>query len=298
MRLTFRYSTANQQPLRARSPSLLRELIDGLCGVVFPTACWLCGEELTGFAWVSICRTCWGSLEPWAGPICVRCGIPFSSERPLESSDSLCAECRRREHDFDLARSYGLYSGKLRAVILQLKFRRRERLGWRLGELLQPVWSSIAELVREVPVILLPVPLHRTRERERGFNQAELLAQGLAQGFTRRLGKVYKGQALRVETHCLRRLRPTVPQTGLDTRARQENVRGVFGVTSAERVRDRIVLLVDDVMTTGATASACAVALKRAGARQVAVLTLARVTPQFPDVVAAAPAAPSEAGTS
>ncbi len=258
--------------------------------MVFPTGCSLCGEELTGFAWVGICRMCWGSLERWAGPICVRCGIPFPSERPWDSSDFLCAECRRSEHAFDLARSYGLYSGKLRALILQLKFRRRERLGRRLGELLHPVWSSIDESAAEVPPILMPVPLHRTRERERGFNQAELLARGLAQGFIRRLGKAHKGQAPRVETHCLRRLRPTLPQTGLDTRARQENVRGVFAVTSPERVRDRLAVLVDDVMTTGATASACAGALKRAGARQVVVLTLARATPQFPDIITAAPA--------
>jgi len=90
-----------------------------------------------------------------------------------------------------------------------------------------------------------------------------------------------------VETRCLRRVRPTLPQTGLDPRARSDNVRGAFDIASPERVRKKTVLLVDDVMTTGATVSACAEALKRAGARRVVVLALARATPQFPDIASA-----------
>ncbi len=87
-----------------------------------------------------------------------------------------------------------------------------------------------------------------------------------------------------MDTHCLERTRPTLPQAGLSWNARWENVRGVFRVASPERVRERVVLLVDDVMTTGATLSACASALKRAGARQVLAVTLVRATPQFPDM--------------
>jgi predicted amidophosphoribosyltransferase len=100
-----------------------------------------------------------------------------------------------------------------------------------------------------------------------------------------------------VETRCLRRLRPTLPQTGLEPRARLDNVRGAFAVTLPERIRMKAVLLVDDVMTTGATVSACAEALKRAGARRVVVLALARATPQFPDIASAGltiPAASSD----
>lgn len=269
--------------------------MDSLLALVFPTSCSLCEKELAASDWVSVCRTCRGSLEPWVGPICTRCGIPFASDRTLESSRPLCAECRHTEHEFDLARSYGLYYGNLRALILQLKFRRRERLGRMLGGLLYPVWSSMVESESSVPPILLPVPLHPARERERGFNQAELLAKGLARVWS--CSKAHKGKVPRVETDCLRRIRPTAPQSGLNLRARQENVQGVFAVTSRERVRDRVALLVDDVMTTGATASACADALKRAGARQVVVLTLARATPQFPDLVAQAPVASSAVGS-
>jgi len=231
-----------------------------------------------------ICRKCWKGFRAWTGPLCLGCGLPFPSERTFESSEALCAECRRQEYAFDLARSFGLYSGNLRAAILQLKFHRRERLGRKLGELLCPLWSSIRAPDLENPPILVPVPLHHHRQRQRGYNQAELLARGLAKGLAHRADGPATAKTLRVESHCLRRLRPTLPQTGLDPRARRDNVRGVFAVASPKRIYQRTVLLVDDVMTTGATLSACAEVLRRAGARRVLVLTLARATPQFPDV--------------
>ncbi len=196
----------------------------------------------------------------------------------MDSATVLCSHCRNQEYKFDMARSYGLYSGNLRAAILLLKFRRRERLGWRLGEYLEGDWRVLRETVQSEPV-LVPVPLHPSRERERGFNQAYILGRGLS----RKLRRISGAPLPRLETQCLRRIRPTPPQAGLSLRARQENVRGVFEVASPERLRDREVVLVDDVMTTGATLSACATVLKRAGAVRVVALTLARATPQFPD---------------
>lgn len=193
----------------------------------------------------------------------------------------LCAGCRREEFDFDRSRSYGLYRAELRAAILQLKFLRRERLGVRLGELMSPLWDSFqnsGDASTDGP-LLVPVPLHSSRRRARGFNQAEALARGMS----RKAGTLAGRRAPRVETRCLERTRPTVPQTGLSLKARRENVRGVFRVTSPAIVRGRAVVLVDDVMTTGATLASCASALKRAGARQVFAVTLARATPQFPD---------------
>jgi ComF family protein len=123
-----------------------------------------------------------------------------------------------------------------------------------------------------------PVPLHPSRRRERGFNQAELLARGLVKSLRK------EGSGLRFAAGSLQRVRATVPQVGLSVSARRENVRGVFSVGRPEDVRDRTVVVVDDVMTTGATLSACATALKRAGAGRVLALSLARATPQFPDV--------------
>jgi ComF family protein len=176
-----------------------------------------------------------------------------------------------------MARSYGLYTGNLRKTILHLKFHGREHLAKRLGGLLLRPFEALME---HGSALVVPVPLHTSRSRQRGFNQAELLARGLV----RKIGRKERG--LQLATGLLIRVRPTLPQVGLSPSARRENVRGVFSVSQAERVRNRTVLLVDDVMTTGATLSACSAALKRAGAARVLALSLARATPQFPDTMA------------
>ncbi len=161
-----------------------------------------------------------------------------------------------------------------------LKFGGRERLGGMLGGLLARLWNSDEELQAISDSVIVPVPLDRSRERERGFNQATLLVRGLSG----RLRKDGAGLGIRVSLGCLIRTRATVPQTGLSLPARLENVRGAFAVESENQIRGRVAVVVDDVMTTGATLSACAGALKRAGAVRAIGLTLARSTPQFPDV--------------
>jgi len=185
--------------------------------------------------------------------------------------------CRRDEPVFDLARSYGLYVGNLRKAILQLKYHRQEYLGRRLGGLLADPWWGLEETG---PALLMPVPLHPSRRRQRGFDQAELLARGLV----RALRHDERPPQLRLVTGVLRRTRATAPQVGLSVSARHRNVRGVFSVRRPEQVRRRAVVVIDDVMTTGATLSACAAALKQAGASRVLALSLARATPQFPDL--------------
>ena len=176
-----------------------------------------------------------------------------------------------------MARSYGLYTGNLRKAILHLKFYGREHLANRLGALLQQPFEA---LTAPQKALVAPVPLHPSRNRQRGFNQAELLARGLVRTIRREEGGV------QLAADLLSRVRPTLPQVGLSLSARRENVRGVFSVPEPQRVRNRTVLLVDDVMTTGATLSACAAALKRSGAARVLALSLARATPQFPATVA------------
>lgn len=256
--------------------------------MAFPGLCSLCGQELTKAGLLGVCQPCWASLEPWKGAACACCGLPFASEQALDSALAQCAWCRERAFKFDRARSYGLYTANLRAVILRLKFQRRERLGKRLGELLSSVWGRVEEAYPGERPVVVPVPLHPSRQRERGFNQAELLALGLSRG----LARPGRAAVFSIETHCLRRTRPTLPQTGLSLHARQENVRGVFSVVRPERVRERLVVLVDNVMTTGATLSACAGALKGAGAGAVFALTLARATPQFPPGAGSSPVPP------
>ena len=249
--------------------------------MTFPTGCAVCGGELTSHTGVRICIACWSSLVPWDGPVCSRCGLPFASARALDSAVKECGACRLGGPAFDSARSFGLYTGKLRQVILRLKFGGEERLGVRLGELLVPTWRLLPRIGGVAPCLMMPIPLHPARQRERGFNQSDLLAEGLVRALRKQGGS---GEVRLCPEH-LRRKRATPPQTGLSVAARRENLRGAFEVVRPEAVRARTVALIDDVMTTGATLSACARVLKRAGAAQVMGVTLARATPQFPDLV-------------
>jgi len=272
--------SAHAQSLAAKTP-LLRQWLQSVMAVVFPSPCVLCHGELTASLAGGLCAECWSGLECWSGSLCFRCGLPLAAI--VDSPRFLCADCRLREPHFDFARSYGVYAGRLRAAVLQLKFHRREILGKRLGRLLLDPWLSLeSDLPSRDATLIIPVPLHRSRERERGYNQAELLARGLLGAMKKRVG-IRQG---RLEQRAVSRTHPTLPQSGLSLQGRSENVRKAFEVVNPELLRERDVILVDDVMTTGATASACAAALRRAGARRVVVLTLARATPQFPDVSA------------
>jgi ComF family protein len=255
-------------------------LLDGILAVAFPTQCSLCQGELTSDARRRICRACWASLQPWNGPLCTCCGLPFPSPRALDAAEARCGECRNHEPAFDEARSFGLYTGKLRQAVLRVKFSGDERLGRHLGELLASTWDTLPHVGDYDSPLIVPVPLHPSRRRERGFNQSELLAAGLVQVLARRNA----GRDPKLVKSCLCRKRATPPQTVLSVSARRENLRGAFEVAKPEEVRGRVIVLVDDVMTTGATLSACARALKRAGAARVLGLTLARATPQFPDL--------------
>jgi len=256
-------------------------MMDGFLAVAFPTDCVLCGQELSSIGLLRVCRICWDSLQAWQGPVCVRCGLPFASEHALDSAVAQCGACREAEPAFDAARSFGLYVGKLRQVILRAKFGSDERLSRHLGRLLAPAWQALPQVEDLDSPLLVPVPLHSSRQRERGFNQSALLAAGLAG----ELGRENGGHDLAILAGCLRRHRATRPQTGLSVAARRENLRGAFEVAKPEQVRRRAIVLVDDVMTTGATISACARVLRRAGAACVLGITLARATPQFPDLL-------------
>jgi ComF family protein len=196
--------------------------------------------------------------------VCERCGDVLISTQVPERWQ--CGRCRRGLTQYDFCRSYGIYDGLLRQVIHRFKYGHRVRLGKRLNLLLHFAWEQWPEF--QEADLILPVPLHRRRQWERGFNQSEMLARLLAQD----VRKLF-------QRGLLIRVRNTPSQTGLSRRQRRLNVEGAFEVRKPARVKNKACLLVDDVLTTGATLNETATVLKRWGARKILVLTLARVSP-------------------
>lgn len=231
-------------------------VLEPLLAVVFPSRCLACRHFLTRPTRGPLCAACWRALPRHVMPLCA-CGGPCGAA-------GACARCRRGLSAFSRGASLGPFEGTLRTLIHELKYRGRRRVAARLAELLLARPETAQVLSGEC--LLLPVPLHPRRRRERGFNQADLLARELG----RRSG-------LAVATTALVRRKDTRSQTGLSAAARRANVAGAFAVRRRAQVVARRVILVDDVTTTGATVRACADALRAAGAADVRLLTLARV---------------------
>jgi ComF family protein len=234
-----------------------RRLLEPVLTVVFPSACASCGRLLAEPTRGPLCGRCWGALPRHPTPSC-RCGLP------LPPGWLVCARCRRNRQPFAAGASLGPYDGPLRVAIHELKYRGRRRVARRLARALLED-AHARELVAGSHV-LVPVPLHPRRLRERGFNQAGLIAREIGRQTGRPCGE-----------GALVRRRDTAPQTGLSAAARRRNVEGAFVVRRRALVAGQVVTLVDDVLTTGATAGACAQALRIAGAREVRLLSVARV---------------------
>ena len=213
-----------------------------------------------------VCRPCWNQVRPLAPPLCRTCGDPLPSWRVMSITLERCSRCRRRPTLVTCARAAGVYDGALREVLHAFKYDGRRGLARPLGALMRTAGDN---LLRDADCVV-PVPLHWWRQMRRGFNQADDLARQLGLPVTR----------------VLCRSRPTLPQTGLNAAARRRNVRGAFGVSplvgskcSRRPLSDRVVVLVDDVRTTGATLEACAAVLRLLGTREVRALTAATAAP-------------------
>lgn len=237
------------------------DILDRMLHWVFPMDCTACGHPAAERCLPFFCRACWETITPIDGPICPHCGQPFDSPIALASSPGhRCRACREKPPRFDRALSPYRYEGVLEEAIRLFKYRRKDALATPLAELML-AWAG------HLPPIdlVIPVPLHPARLRTREFNQSLLLADRIA----RRLG-------LPLSFERLERIRETRPQTELDRADRAQNVRRAFAVRDSEGLKSCRVLLIDDVLTTGATVNDCARALRRAGAASVTVLTLAR----------------------
>lgn len=236
-------------------------MIDSILNLIFPVTCILCRSQVLQRRWGAACQACWARLKPLEPPFCVQCG------EPVAAIEGRCGRCRRGDHVFDFARSALLFTESLREIIHHLKYSDRVSLARPLGEILK----ECLEREDYRGNLVIPVPLHRRRERRRGFNQAELIAS--------RLGRV-------LTTHVLVRRKDTPSQTGLSRSERRRNLAGAF---ETRRKLSGSVIVVDDVYTTGSTMNEIARTLKRAGAERVEVLTVARVAKDF---------YPAETGTS
>ena len=231
-------------------------LVSGVADLIWPRHCWLCETETAA----PLCDPCRAELTADPLPTCPRCAGTVGPHVDLTGG---CPQCRGSRFHFDAAVRLGPYDGRLREAVIRLKHDSGEPLAEELGGLLASVRAEILSTHR--PDVVVPISLHWWRRWRRGYNQSEAAARSLAD----RLG-------LACRPGWLIRTRPTPSQRSQSAAARWENVRGAFRVRRGVTVRDARVLLVDDVMTTGATADAAATALRQGGAAQVVVAVLAR----------------------
>jgi ComF family protein len=233
--------------------------LQSLCGVVYPPLCLVCDVDLEN-PHESFCAACLGEMIRVDEPACQRCASRVG--KYVDTSDG-CLACRRQEHRFDAAVRLGIYDGKLRETCLSFKSVHNELLGPALTRLFLSYQSEFIRSVRADMVVA--VPLHFVRRFLRGFNQAESLARCLAAELQ-----------LPHRSRILKRVRMTRPQSELKRDERRDNVHDAFRARPAADLKGATVLLVDDILTTGATCSDAARALKAAGAARVVVAIVAR----------------------
>ena len=215
-----------------------------------------------------LCRQCTHLLEFITSPLCEICGRPFETDHGV---DHVCSRCESAAYGFEAARSAVTYASAMRRLVHLYKYQGYPQLARPLGGIL---WSALlSHWQADQFDLVIPVPLHRKRLRRRGFNQSALLLRhwpapaGVSP---------HTAGDCRMMPDLMVRHRATRPQIGLDADARRANMRDAFSIRDPSIIKAKHVLVVDDVLTTGATANACAWVLRRAGAASVRVLTLAR----------------------
>ena len=263
-------------------PAFQRTL-NALASVLVPAPCRICDRPLVNASRIPICEACLASFVCVGEAVCPYCGRPQPANTTVQAATAavarqetdpsrLCRLCRVKTFAFQQARSWAVYDATLTAAVMLLKYEEVTRLGdWfaeRLAELYGRLQATDAEGWR--PDVVVPVPLHRERQRERGYNQVEMIARPLA----KRLG-------LPMRAHLIARIKPRPARLVLSRSEHWESVRGAYSTPEGLRVDKARILLIDDVMTTGATLDACSRALRKAGAAEVVALTVARVVPKW-----------------
>jgi ComF family protein len=273
-----------QRALLSREARIaVKSAAESLFAVLFPSDCRICRSPLTTIASLPVCKPCLEQIVPLDGDglLCRLCGEKLFSSFAGSDSGPLCGMCRRVAPPFRQAVAYGAYDGTLRELVHLFKYQGIKPAGKLLGSLLN---QAVGRMALPERLVMVPVPLWPGKRSTRGFNQAEAIARAFLSSSA--------SSNIQLDTSILVRARETASQTGLTRHQRRANVRGAFTVARPERVKDLSILIVDDVMTTGTTAGECARVLRRAGAKEVFVATVARATREVGSAVAKAAAAP------
>jgi ComF family protein len=237
--------------------------LDAALSFLYPEVCQLCGVERAGAEQGYVCVACRshpGAVRWIEPPFCQCCGLPHAGDISVEYQ---CGNCEGLELQFKGARASVAATDWLLQIVHRYKYGKQLWLEPFLVELL--LQQAVPHIRVHPSDVIVPVPLHPAKLREREFNQSERLAHHLS-----------VATGLPMDARCVSRVRPTRTQTALDRTERAENMRGAFAVHARADLAGKRILLVDDVLTTGATTSACAASLRQAGAREVFVWTLAR----------------------
>ena len=224
--------------------------------LLLPPACAVCGALLDSPAAV-VCRQCLSGFELLSGPGCSRCGQPYPGSGP-------CPDCRDEKNHLEKIRSVYAFGGTLQEAVLRLKLNKKTRLAPFFADRI--AGADLPDLDLRSPDLLVPVPLHKKRQADRGFNQSQLIA-----------GRLSRILEVPLAPYHLKRTGPTPSQFLMKSKKeRRENLEGAFSVTGRHPFLDKHLCLVDDVVTTGSTLGACAAALSRAGAAGITAVTVAR----------------------
>ena len=227
-------------------------MLNNILNILFPETCPTCAGRSHNHSIAPFCRECWQSLAPYNGPKCQRCGKPLVSDISI-----MCGECINDEPAFISADSFGLYDGSLKKAINLLKYHGVKRLSGPLSDLFSGLHLPGVDAV-------VPVPLHQKRLRQREYNQSALIAYNIA-----------KRIECNLVADSLTKIKDTPQQVGLSSKNRRKNIKNAFDVKHKNSVKGKKILLIDDVITTGATIRECSRILKKAGAHSIYALGLA-----------------------